>query len=247
MLSFSTFLKAFNLLVIRPIEWSISLGSLRDPFGFIGKMTGSDDAAQAMKDAATDSARATLEATEKNIDFQKWLWGEQKALAQPYADAGQRALSKYEMLAGGDFTLDDLYMDPGYQFGLNEGVRARDQSASARGMQLSGGQQKALTRYGQDYASTKFNEAFNRRQVGLDNLYRMIAGGQAAAAGQAASGTPMGAQVSSAIGTGGQALANMYQQQGMAEASRVMAPANTVMDVFQLIADLKSPMGGGGK
>ena len=154
--------------------------------GLIGKITGSTDAAQAMKDAATDAARAQVEAAEKNIDFQKWLWGEQKALAQPYADAGTRALSQYEELAGDDFTLDDLYMDPGYQFGLNEGTRARENAASSKGMQLSGPQQKAMQRYGTDYASTKYNEAFNRRQTQLDNLYRMIASGQGAAAGQAA-------------------------------------------------------------
>lgn len=212
--------------------------------GLIGKITGSTDAAQAMKDAATDAARAQVAAAEKNIDFQKWLWGEQKALAQPYADAGTRALSQYEELAGDDFTLDDLYMDPGYQFGLNEGTRARENAASSKGMQLSGAQQKAMQRYGTDYASTKYNEAFNRRQTQLDNLYRMIASGQGAAAGQAAAGVPMGSQISSSITGSGDALANMYQQQGMATAGAAMAPWQATMDVGNLFASF---LGAGGK
>jgi hypothetical protein len=51
---------------------------------------------------------------------------------------------------------------PGYQERLAEGIRAQDMSASARGTLGGGGYQKALTRYGQDYASNEFNNAYNR-------------------------------------------------------------------------------------
>ena len=94
-------------------------------------------------------------------------------------------------------------------------------------MQLSGATLKGLNRYGTDYASTKYNEAFNRRQVGLDNLYRLIAGGQAAAAGQAAQGGQMGNQVSSAINTQGQSMAGMYQDFGNINAAEAMSGWNT--------------------
>ena len=255
MFSFSTFLRAFHLLIIRPIEWSIDLNPLNILSGvgtpsqtndWIGDITGANDAAEAQKEAARLAANATIAAAEKNIDFQKWLWGEQKGLLQPYASAGASAIPSYMNEVNKGFTLDDFYADPGYQFGLNEGVRARENSASARGMQLSGPQQKALTRYGTDYASTKYNEAFNRRQVGLDNLYRMIISGQNAAAGQATTGTSMGSQVSSSIGTSGQAMSNMYQQQGLAESARVMAPWQATMDVGNLVASFFGGMKGMG-
>ncbi len=78
--------------------------------------------------------------------------------------------------------------------------------------------------------------AFNRRQVGLDNLYRMITSGQAGAAGQAQQGGAMGSQVSSSINTAGQATANMYSEQGNINACQAMSGFNTVMDVGNLVA-----------
>ncbi|MBT8448778.1 MAG: tail fiber domain-containing protein [Gammaproteobacteria bacterium] len=200
----------------------------------IGDITGSNQAADAMSAGAAQSAEATLAATEKNIEFQEWLWGEQKALSEPYVQAGYSALDDYMGMAGQPYTMEDLYLDPGYQFRLNEGQKAYETSGAAKGMQLSGPQVKAQTRYGQDYASGEYGAAFGRRQTQLDNLYRMIAGGQAAAAGQAQQGTSMGTQVSGSIMAGGQALSNMYQQQAQASAAQAMAPWNTIMDIGQL-------------
>jgi len=200
----------------------------------IGDITGSNQAADAAKEGARLSAAATLAGTEKNIDFQKWLWGEQKDLSQPYSDFGAAAIPTYQQEVAKGMTVDEMYKDPGYQFGLNEGAKARETSASSRGMQLSGASQKALNRFGVDYGATKYNDAFNRRQVGLDNLYRMITSGQAAAAGQAATGGQMGAQVSSSIREGAGATANMYSDIGNIEAGRAMAPFNTLLDIGNL-------------
>ena len=200
------------------------------------KITGADDAADAMREGAEKSAAATLASTEKNIDFQKWLWGEQKDLAQPYADMGTAAIPEYNQLRT---TPIDMTEDPSYQFGLNEGQKAIENSASARGMSLSGAQLKKLNRFGQDYGTTKYNEAFNRRQVNLDNLYRMIMGGQAAAAGQAATGGQMGSQVSNSINTAGQATSQMYSDIGNINAAQSMSGFNTLMDIGNLAVQAK--------
>lgn len=194
----------------------------------------SGKAAEDVKQGQTDAAAISERAAEKNIDFQKWLWGEQKELLQPYASAGEATLPAYLQEVNKGFTLDDFYSDPGYQFGLNEGTRTRENSASSGGMTLSGTQQKALQRYGTDYASTKYNEAFNRRQVGLDNLYRMIVTGSNAAGGQATTGTAMGNQVSSAITGAGQAGNTAYQNIGNVQGAREMAGYNTLMDIGNL-------------
>lgn len=200
----------------------------------LNSLTGADEAADAAREGARLSADATVESTEKNIDFQTWLWGEQKALTEPYATAGRETLPAYLQEIQKGFTLDDFYADPGYQFGLNEGIRTRENAASSRGMTLSGPQQKAMQRFGTDYASTKYNESFNRRQTGLDNLYRMIMMGSNAASGQATQGGEMGRQVSSSINTAGQATAGMYSDIGNISASEAMAPWNTLMDVGSL-------------
>lgn len=214
-----------------------ALSFITDPIGdLIGDLTGANKAADAAREGAALSAGATLESTEKNIDFQKWLWGEQKELLQPFATAGTESIPTYMDQVNKPFTMDDLYLDPGYQFGLNEGTRARENAASSKGMTLSGPQQKAMQRFGTDYASTKYGEAFNRRQVGLDNLYRMIMTGSNAAAGQATTGSQMGSQVSNAIQTGGQANAQMYSDFGNIGAQQAMAPFNTLMDIGGLYA-----------
>jgi hypothetical protein len=65
---------------------------------------------------------------------------------------------------GGDFvnpTEADLHAMPGYQSQLDAGLQARERSAAAQGTVLSGGTQKALTRYGTDYANTNYQTLRN--------------------------------------------------------------------------------------
>lgn len=59
----------------------------------------------------------------------------------------------------------DVTQDPSYQFRLNQGINALDKSASARGMLLSGAQQKAINNYAQDTASQEYANAYNRSLV----------------------------------------------------------------------------------
>lgn len=60
------------------------------------------------------------------------------------------------------FTGQDLQNDPGYQFGLNQGTQGIERGQASRGNFLSGAAMKELTRFNEDYAGTKFNDAFNR-------------------------------------------------------------------------------------
>ncbi len=52
--------------------------------------------------------------------------------------------------------------DPGYQFRLQQGVNAIDRSGAARGMRLSGAQEKALSDYGQGTGSAEYGNYYNR-------------------------------------------------------------------------------------
>lgn len=82
----------------------------------------------------------------------------------------ERALADYNRIKDSgeygsllrEFTGDDLENDPGYQFGLDQGNQALDRRAAAGGNYFSGQALKAAQRFGQDYAGTKFNEAFSR-------------------------------------------------------------------------------------
>jgi hypothetical protein len=52
--------------------------------------------------------------------------------------------------------------DPGYQFRFEEGQRALDRGAAARGGLLSGGYGRKAMRYGQGFASNEYTNVYNR-------------------------------------------------------------------------------------
>lgn len=93
--------------------------------------------------------------------------------------------------------------DPGYEFRTQEGIRALDRSASARGLSLSGGQQKALLRYGQDYASQEYGNVYNRISniAGLGQVGAQGSGNAALQFGQQAGGAAAASGVNSAYST----------------------------------------------
>ena len=59
-------------------------------------------------------------------------------------------------------TAADETNDPGYNERLAQGQQALQQSAAAQGTLLTTGTQKALERYGQDYASNEYQNVYNR-------------------------------------------------------------------------------------
>jgi hypothetical protein len=59
--------------------------------------------------------------------------------------------------------MQDLANDPGYQFEMEQGTRGIEAGASAGGTLHSGRTLKELAKYQQGLASTRFNEAFQRR------------------------------------------------------------------------------------
>jgi len=72
-------------------------------------------------------------------------------------------------ILGGEFDPRnyDFEADPGYQFRMDEGQRALERTAAARGNLLSGAQMKAAMRYGQDYASNEYDRGYNRNANSL--------------------------------------------------------------------------------
>lgn len=87
--------------------------------------------------------------------------------------------------AGGDFgsllkrfAPSDLASDPGYQFQLQEGMKAQTRRGAATNNLYSGAQLRAEQRYGQGLASTTFNDAFNRNQTESNNIFNRLTGVQ---------------------------------------------------------------------
>ena len=57
---------------------------------------------------------------------------------------------------------EDVFEDPSYQFRLNEGMKALERSAAAKGTLRTGNTLQDLMRYGQDYASQEYDKATQR-------------------------------------------------------------------------------------
>lgn len=127
-------------------------------------------AAQKVTDATTAGQTSIAGATQSAQDIMKAAYGDTRAAYSPYAAAGETGVKGLlEALAPGGAlskqfaapTGDEAAATPGYQFQLNEGLKATQRSAAAGGSLQSGGTLKALTQYSQGLASTYYQNAYN--------------------------------------------------------------------------------------
>lgn len=187
-------------------------GFIEDATGInMGGHSRADQAVRAQQDAANQANATQLQ-----------MFNQIRDDMSPYREAGGALLRD---LASGDF-MNNWQTDPGYQFRMEQGRKALEGSAAARGNLNSGATLKALTRYGQDYGSQEYGNIYNREYNRLSNLVNL---GQNAAAqtGQAGQNyanqfgqNTMGAanaQAAAAMGQGQQT--NQWLQTGAAGAS----------------------------
>lgn len=116
--------------------------------------------------------------------------GNANALLDPYRQTGEHANTLLDSAlddSGKMPTLDQIQIDPGYEFRRKQGQDFLLSRAAGLGLGTSGGTVKSAINYNQEAGSQEFEKAFARfttqRQQNIDNL-RGIAG-----AGQAAAGT----------------------------------------------------------
>ena len=59
-------------------------------------------------------------------------------------------------------TFEAALNDPGYKFGLQQGVDALERSAAAKGTLRTGGTLQGIEQWGQDYGAQRYNDVYNR-------------------------------------------------------------------------------------
>ena len=180
---------------------------------------------------ANKAADKQKKAAKKAAQAQKDALAQQMALAKPYVEAGKNALAEYQKLAPyEDFGMKQFQADPGYNFRMAEGMKELERSASARGLLQSGGTLKGIQQYGQNLASSEYQNAFGRyltQREARMNPYSYLTGiGQAAAAGQ-----------SSNIGTTGANLANIAMSKGDVQAAQAAGSAGMIGNAFSSIGE----------
>jgi hypothetical protein len=197
---------------------------------------------------ANQAAKAQKSAANRAADAQREALTRQEELQEPFRQAGIAAQDRTLTLLGleggdtsspdfgkyaRDFGMSDFEADPGYGFRMKEGMKALENSAAARGGLLSGTTLKGVQRFGQDLASTEYQNAFNRYQANrasqLNPLQSLYGGGQTStnaltsAYGQGAAG------IGNAMMAGGQARASGYANMSNAVTSGLSTGANLYM------------------
>lgn len=110
---------------------------------------------------------------------------------------------------------------PGYEFRVEEGIRALDRSAAARGGLGSGGYGRDLERFGQGIATEEFRHY-------ADRLGDLAQRGQAAAGQTASAGMQSSGNIVNALTSGARAQGDYLSQAGTARASGYVGAANAL-------------------
>jgi hypothetical protein len=155
------------------------------------------------------------------------MYEESKTMREPFlkTELERDTMLMDKIRAGpGEFRPEE---DPGFEFGYKERVeKPLLAGTSSRGARGSGAQQKALTRYAMDYASTKEQNFLNRWYDSLKPLQ----GQPVMTAAQAAEASRLG-------GSGAQRIQNIGDARASGYASQANLWSGAVSGIGQNIAD----------
>ena len=166
--------------------------------------------------ASKKAASTQADAANRAADLQMQQFERQVELQEPWRQAGITALNKLTPLATEytPFGMEQFQQDPGYAFRMQEGMKALERSAAARGGLLSGGMLRGAQQYGQGLASQEYMNAFNRyqaeRNARLNPLQSLAGVGQTATNQLGQAGQAMASNVGQAMGAAAQARASGY-------------------------------------
>ena len=215
-------------------------GGLQLVGGLLGSR-GQDKAAAAQAAAQRDAMAAQQAMFERQVELQ-----------EPFRQAGLTAQNRLMTLLGlgpdttaaeygtmaRPFDMQAFEQDPGYAFRMQEGMRALERSAAARGGMLSGNALRGITRFGQDLASQEYGNAFNRfqieRQARLNPLQSLMGGGQSAANVLTGAAGGYGQQLGEGAATLGNIRASQYMGRANAMAGALQGLGQGVMDYTML-------------
>jgi hypothetical protein len=133
----------------------------------------------AANNAATDVLGATRSAQEGMTNARDTA----NSYLHPYMKSGQESLDRlseqlgpdgrYEQMLDEKFSFDPD-SDPAYQFVLEQGKKAIQKSAAARGGLMSSGAVRSLNKYAAGHASGEYSKQFDRFQTDRDNRGKIL-------------------------------------------------------------------------
>ena len=173
--------------------------------------------------AASSAASQQANAANRAADLQNQQYQQTRQDQMPYMEAGRTALNALTPLATNyqKFGMDQFTQDPGYAFRLQQGQKALDASAAARGGLISGNALRAAQGYGQEMGSQEYQNAFNRYQTERNaqlNPLQSLAG----------VGQTTGQQVGAAGAANAGAVGNYLTGGAAAQAAGTVGGANAI-------------------
>ena len=199
--------------------------------------------------SADKAAQAQVQASKDQIASNERTLAIQREDQRPWREAGQKALEQLQAgIADGSFDPKNFTFtaDPGYQWRLDQGQKAIERGAAARGNLFSAGTQAAIGSYGQEFASNEYDRAYQRNasaQNARFNALSAVAGTGQRATDVITNATGNAGQLNNtAIGNAGNALAQGYLGQGNAWATGIgnaAGAANTGIQNYLLYGMLK--------
>jgi hypothetical protein len=160
-------------------------------------------AGSAIQSSATKSAQSSANAAQAAAEERA------RADLAPYNTAGQHALTATQDAAGlngqpgYDAAMAGFHTSPGYQFSLDQGLRAVDAGAAASGLLRSGAAIKAEQTFGTGLADQDFTNYYNR-------LYNLSNLGENAAAKTGANAVTTGSGIAQTDASAGQQMSSIY-------------------------------------
>ena len=161
---------------------------------------------------------------------------------QPYTEAGQQGLTASQDLLGlngpdaAKTAMDRFQTSPGYQWSLDQGLRAVDAGAAAKGMLRSGATLKAEQTYGSGLADQEFTNYYNR-------LYNLAGQGLTAAGGVATANQNLIANEEGNATSQNTGITNAANAQNSITGNTLSGLGNTVNSLLQN-KDFQSWIGG---
>jgi hypothetical protein len=199
-----------------------------------GSLIGSSMSANAQEDAANAAANAQTQAAQMGVDEQKRQFDALQQLLAPYTQAGTGALSAQQNLIGlnggtaQQQAISALQSSPAFTSQLAAGENSILQNASATGGLRGGNTQAALAQYSPQLLAQMIQQQYA-------NLGGLTSIGQNAAAGVGNAG------MSSATN-----IANLYSQQGAAQAGSALAAGNAAQTRYSGIGSSLGQLAGSG-
>jgi hypothetical protein len=136
------------------------------------------------------------------------------AVQERMSQQGQQGVAGGAQQTYNDGLDGPIELDPGYQFGLDQGNQALDRKIAAGGGRVSGAAIKAAQRFGTDYATTGYNAAYQRRQDRINRLSALAGIGQSATGASAQAGSAAANNISGALQSQGNASGAASLAQG---------------------------------